>query len=62
MQHVLNVKTKSDPYANNPELIEARYCEPPRIRQVAMQCRGVSAVQCSAVQGGEKALARGLTV
>ena len=35
MQHVVNVKTKSDlTYSAQPELIEARYCEPARIRQV----------------------------
>jgi len=34
MQHVVNVKTKSDlTYSAQPELIEARYCEPARIRQ-----------------------------
>ena len=36
MQHVVNVKTKSDlTYSAQPELIEARYCEPARIRQVS---------------------------
>ena len=41
MQHVVNVKTKSDlTYSAQPELIEARYCEPARIRQVWDQKRG----------------------
>ena len=32
---MVNVKTKSDlTYSAQPELIEARYCEPARIRQV----------------------------
>ena len=40
MQHVVNVKTKSDlTYSAQPELIEARYCEPARIRQVWDQNR-----------------------
>ena len=41
MQHVVNVKTKSDlTYSAQPELIEARYCEPARIRQVCDKKRG----------------------
>ena len=40
MQHVVNVKTKSDlTYSAQPELIEARYCEPARIRQVRPKAR-----------------------
>ena len=44
MQNVLNVKTKTDYAATTnpppPELVESRYCEPPRIRQVGISARG----------------------